>query len=100
MGAITNRGEKPLPFERLLIDLSTPFINVTADQIDSKIEATQKTLCDSLGLDYSALAQWDEATGLLVITHSWGRRRQGSGQRFTQQDIAWLATTISRGEAI
>ncbi len=100
MGAITNRGEKPLPFERLLIDLSTPFINVTADQIDSKIEATQKTLCDSLGLDYSALAQWDEATGLLVITHSWVADGKVSGQRFAQQDIAWLATTISRGEAI
>jgi hypothetical protein len=47
--------QEPLRFERLLIDLSKPFTNLAAERIDRTIEATQKTLCDTLELDHSTI---------------------------------------------
>jgi formate hydrogenlyase transcriptional activator len=52
-------------FERLLADISTFFINLPADRIDSEIDAAQCRVCECLGLDLAALWQWsDEVTDL------------------------------------
>ncbi|TFG38572.1 MAG: hypothetical protein E4H48_10375, partial [Syntrophobacterales bacterium] len=44
-----------LPFERLLAEISTFFINLPADQIGNQIVAAQKRICELLDLDRSAL---------------------------------------------
>jgi transcriptional regulator with GAF, ATPase, and Fis domain len=57
-------------FERLLTDMSTVFINLSVDRIDSKIEELQGLMCDALALDRSSLFQASEDDPeTLVLTH-------------------------------
>ncbi|HTU50783.1 MAG TPA: sigma 54-interacting transcriptional regulator [Acidobacteriaceae bacterium] len=93
-------GEEQRHFERLITDVSLPFINSSGTHLDTDIEAALKAICDSLRLDYSALAQWDKAAELFVITHSWVVNGSVSGRRFPQKDIPWLAFSILRGKSI
>ena len=65
-----NEPQDLLPFERLLAEISTSFINLPADQIGNEIVAAQKRICELLDLDRSALlltAQDDP--GILLLTH-------------------------------
>jgi formate hydrogenlyase transcriptional activator len=50
--------EARLRFERLLADLSSGFINVPSGEVDHAIEAAQRRVCESLGLDVSVVWQW------------------------------------------
>lgn len=57
-------------FEKLLTDMSTVFINLPVDRIDSKIEELQGRMCDALALDRSSLFQAsEEDPETLVLTH-------------------------------
>lgn len=57
-------------FETLLLELSTQFINLPIDRIDSLIEDTQKRVCDFFGYDLSALWQWTtEGPYFMKCTH-------------------------------
>lgn len=49
--------DKPLRFEMVLAEISTLFINLPADRIDSEIESAQRRVCELLDLDRSALWQ-------------------------------------------
>ena len=66
-------GRKPpsiSAFERALVDISTRFINLPADRVDSEIMVAQREVCESLGIDISALWQRDlDHAGSLVSTH-------------------------------
>ncbi len=58
------------PFERLLTEISTLFINLPADQIDSEIIAAQSRICELLGIDRSTLWITSEVDpGVLLLTH-------------------------------
>lgn len=50
---------KPLPerlnFETLLAEISSRFINLPANQVDTQIDATLQLICDSLGVDESTI---------------------------------------------
>ena len=62
--------EERLQFEMLLADISSRFINLRADKVDSQIESAMKDVCQFLGLDLSALWQWsDEDLTCLMMTH-------------------------------
>jgi len=62
--------DKPLRFEMVLAEISTLFINLPADRIDSEIEAAQLRVCELLDLDRSALWQVLEAEpDILKLTH-------------------------------
>jgi formate hydrogenlyase transcriptional activator len=59
-----------LPFERLLTEISTLFINLPADQIDSEIVAAQRRICEFLDIDRSTLWRTsDDDPGVLLLTH-------------------------------
>ena len=74
---MTQSGIKPheeldglLPFERLLTEISTLFINLPADKIDSEIVAAQSRICEILDIDRSTL--WitsEDDPGMLLLTH-------------------------------
>ncbi|MES2219479.1 MAG: hypothetical protein V4587_00755, partial [Acidobacteriota bacterium] len=63
--------EQQSDFERLITGLSLRFIKSSGTSFDTNIEAALKTVCDSLSLDYSAVAQWDHGSEVFVVTHSW-----------------------------
>ena len=62
--------DEPLRLEGLLTDISTLFINLPADRIDSEIEAAQRRVCEFLDLDRSSLFQAPEGEPeTLLLTH-------------------------------
>ena len=92
-----------LPFERLLAEISTFFINLPADQIGNEIVAAQKRICELLDLDRSALlltAQDDP--GMLLLTHV--HQPPGSPpppDRLNARDFfPWTVQKILSGETI
>jgi transcriptional regulator with GAF, ATPase, and Fis domain len=57
-------------FEMQLAEISTFFINLPADRIDSEIEVAQRRVCEYLDLDRSALFQVPEGEpGSMLLTH-------------------------------
>ncbi len=93
-------GEEQRHFERLITDVSLPFINSSGSHLDTDIETALKAICNSLRLDFSALAQWDKTTELFVISHSSVVNGSVTGRKFSQQDIPWLAFSILRGKPV
>jgi hypothetical protein len=76
--------DKPLRFERLLAEISTFFINLPADRIDSEIGAAQRRVCEFLDLDRSSLFQVPEGEPeTLLLTHGLAPHgpARGVGQR-------------------
>jgi formate hydrogenlyase transcriptional activator len=62
--------EERLRFETLLSEISTRFINLPADEIDSGIKDAQRRICELLGLDRSTLWQSTEGKpGAMRLTH-------------------------------
>ena len=61
--------DKPLGFEMVLAEISTLFINLPTDRIDSEIEAAQRRVCELLDLDRSTLFQILEEEPGLLLTH-------------------------------
>jgi formate hydrogenlyase transcriptional activator len=64
------RLEEQLRFEMLLSDISSHFVNLSVDQIDSEIEDAQRRICECLGLHLSVLWQWSaEIPHSFTMTH-------------------------------
>jgi len=107
---MTQSGIKPheeldelLPFERLLAEISTFFINLPADQIGNQIVAAQKRICELLDLDRSALLLTDQDDpGMLLLTHV--HQPPGSPpppDRLNARDFyPWTVPKILSGETI
>jgi PAS domain S-box-containing protein len=92
-----------LPFERLLADISTLFINLPADQIDNEIAAAQSRICELLDIDRSTLwITFEVDPGVLLLTHI----HQPPGgpsppQRMSTKDFfPWSAKKVLAGETI
>jgi signal transduction histidine kinase len=58
-------------FERLLLDLSTGFINLPAARIDEAIDDGLRRIVEALDVDRSTLNSRSAATGRIEITHSY-----------------------------
>jgi formate hydrogenlyase transcriptional activator len=95
--------EERLRFETLLSEISTRFINLPAEQIDSGIEDAQHRICQLLGLDRSTLWQvCEREPGALRLTH-W-RLPPGSPSpsesMYAHQFFPWTAQKVLNGETV
>ncbi len=61
-------------FEKLLFELFVSFVNVSARQVDQKVEQTLQQIGTILGLDRTDFAQINKENGKLQITHSWAQK--------------------------
>jgi PAS domain S-box-containing protein len=62
--------EERLLFETLLVEISTHFINLPADQIDQSIEAAQRSICEYFRIDRSTIWQRSvQEPDRYVLTH-------------------------------
>ena len=92
-----------LPFERLLTEISTLFINLPADQIDNEIVAAQRRICELLDIDRSTL--WitsDIDPGVLLLTHIHQPPEIPSPpERMSTRDFfPWTAQRVLGGETL
>ena len=63
-----------LEFETLLLELSSGFINLPAEQVDHQIQHAQQLVCEFLGVDLSSLWQWrSEDSRMITLTHLYRR---------------------------
>jgi len=66
----SEESQKRLKSEALLISISSRFINLPADRIDSEVEDAQRRICELLDFDRCSLWQIVEAEpGALLLTH-------------------------------
>jgi PAS domain S-box-containing protein len=92
-----------LQFEMRLADISVRFVDLPAEQLDGAIEDAQRLVCESLGLDLSALWQWSaEDPGLLTMTHIY-RSLEGPPlpePMDAQEYFPWCARQLEAGNLI
>ena len=66
----TDKVEERLQFDMLLTEISTDFVNLPVDRIDAAIVASQRRICEHLGIDRSVLWQVIEGTsGQMRLSH-------------------------------
>jgi formate hydrogenlyase transcriptional activator len=92
-----------LRFETLLAEISSHFVNLPADQIDSEIEDAQRRICEHLDLDRSTLWQACEGElGTLRLTHL--NHPSGSlspPERMNGRDFfPWITQKVLGGETV
>ena len=95
--------ESQLRFKTVLNEISTFFISLPAEKIDSSIEAAQARVCEFLGLDRSTLFQVpDEAPGTLLLTHVFQPPESRiPPERMNVKDYwPWTLKKVLRGETI
>lgn len=99
-GESLSAGQHP-GFEELLLEISTLFINLPVNSVDKVIEATQRKICESMGLDLAVLWQWsDKDANLMTITHLY--TVQGGPERPAEIDASqafpWIYQRMRDGE--
>ncbi|MFZ0612599.1 MAG: sigma 54-interacting transcriptional regulator [Desulfobacterales bacterium] len=92
-----------MKFETLLTEISTRFVNLPVEQIDSQIEDAQRRICECIGLDFTALWQSSIASARhYVLTHSY-RIPEGPAlpERMTADEyFPWCLKQVAAGEVI
>ncbi len=95
--------DKQLRFERLLAEISTFFINLPTDRIDSEIETAQHRVCKFLDLDRSALYLADEGDPeTVLLAHLYqtpGNRIPPEGTSLKEL-LPWVLPKVLGGETI
>ena len=92
-----------MPFERLLAEISTFFINLPADRIDNEIDAVQSRICELLDLDRSSL--WltsEDDPGMLLLTHIHQSPENPSPPEWMSANdyLPWTAQKVMGGETL
>ena len=97
-------------FESLMIEITSRFANVRMGEVDAAIQEAQRLLCESLGLDRSALFQYSEGeAGPLLRTHvyqrsdlalSLGEDAVAGREMDVRLQFPWLYEQIQRGETV
>jgi two-component system, LuxR family, sensor kinase FixL len=93
--------DERLRFESWLARLSTTFINLPVEEIDSQIERGLQQIVEFLGVDRSSLGQFSGDGGQLVITHSYVAMRFAG---FPRVDVApmmpWYTAQFRKGKIV
>jgi transcriptional regulator with GAF, ATPase, and Fis domain len=92
--------EDKLRFEMLLSELSARFVRVGSRTLDEEIVKAQQQIVEVLDLDRSVLGQLLEGGKGFVHTHSWYRPGLVPLSESAVKDLPWLASMLSRGEAV
>lgn len=77
MSGNKNTGREEAGFETLMVELSTRFINLPAQEVDTAIEEAQRRVCEYFNLGISAVFQWaSHDPDVFILTHLY---RPGGG---------------------
>src|SRR5512135_2828981 len=105
VGLLVNRAKRRQgeTVTTLIADLSSRFINLPAETVDREIEEAQRRVCESMGLDLSALWQWsDEPSRYFKMTHLY--RPLGGPpvpERFDAEEVfPWCLKQLLAGKVV
>ena len=95
--------EEQLQFERVLVEISRRFINLTADLLDTGIGDAQRRVCECLKLDISALWQWSTGVPRISrLTHVY-RRFEGPpipDPMYAHEFFPWCQQQLEEGRIV
>ena len=93
-----------LEFEQLIARLSTRFINIDAQRIDTNFNEALAELGDFVGADRSFLLQFDEIKQTVNCTHEWCSSNTSSLMEYItdipMQTIPWLMQNLQQGKVV
>jgi signal transduction histidine kinase len=93
--------DERLRFESLLARLSTAFIRLPAEAVDSEIERGLRQIAEFLGIDRSGLVQFSEDGSELIVTHSFARPGVHPFPRVNLAPLLpWYSERIRCGEVL
>ena len=94
--------ERLLAFEELLSDLSSRFVNLSPDAVDSEIESALRRVCEPLGIDFSVLWQWSALDPTVITpTHVYvAPQETRSGEPIRQESFPWVESEIRAGRTV
>ena len=84
----TNQAQAAIDFEELLGDLSSSFVRISIEEIDSEVERWLEKIALTMGADRSSVFQMDPDGGGVCVTQQW------SGPGVTTPDIRGLKTNV------
>ena len=94
-------GNESLRFERLLLELSTSFINVPAVALDTAIESGLRRIVEFLDIDRSTLSVVSPDTGHFNATHSWARPGLSPvSSNVSSRTFPWVLAQMRAGKPI
>jgi formate hydrogenlyase transcriptional activator len=97
----TEELQTELEFEKLLSAISRAFINLSPTLVDGEIENCLRRLAEGFDTDRAFIAEFDVATGSLIVTHSFDRPGiPPNPGRIVKEMFPWLYEHILEGEII
>lgn len=91
-------------FEKLILDLSTLFINIPYDKVDNEIETSIKKLCRFSNTDAGYLFLFDDDKNTMNLNYLWERKNMNFSRSQLQQmkndTIGWYMNTMKAGQVI
>ena len=98
---VTQSIQERLRFETMLADLSTRFINLAADQIDTEIVNHLKQIAETLEIDRCSVAEYNTDKTKLKVTHAYavpGVARMPD--LVINKKLPWYNKKLQRGESL
>ncbi|WP_182864726.1 sigma 54-interacting transcriptional regulator [Rhodopirellula sp. JC639] len=94
--------QERLNFEQLLANLSAGFVNLPCDQIDSRIDASLKSLVEFLGNDRSSFIEFGDDADHVIVSHSYaaGDCRPFPIGPFAVDRLPWYINQFRSGNTV
>lgn len=93
--------DERLRFETLLADLSATFVNLPADEIDTRIEWSLRRITEFLDIDRSSFGEYLAESRQFLVTHSYVRQGFPPCPLRTLDDhLPWFAERIGQGHVL
>jgi formate hydrogenlyase transcriptional activator len=91
-----------LPFETLVAELSTRFINLPPEEVDHQIEDALRRVCELLDIDLAVLWQWSpEAPGVISPTHAYPALDvTQAAEPLRQEQFPWVVEQMLAGRRV
>jgi transcriptional regulator with GAF, ATPase, and Fis domain len=100
-GRRQHAADVSVSFERLLLGLSTTFIDLAPDGIDAHITDVLARVATFLDLDRSHVAQRKREDGRLYVSHQWARDQRWRIPPFIPDEaVPWMIGEAFRGKLI
>ncbi|MEP6774144.1 MAG: HD domain-containing phosphohydrolase [Chloroflexota bacterium] len=90
--------------ERLLLAISTNFINLDSAEVDNGVRQALRALGSHMNVDRCYVMQFERSEALLTVTHEWGAigvvPLSGILNKMSTKAIPWLHSRLSAGETV
>lgn len=90
-------SETHLNLEKLLVNISSMFVNIPAQQVDKQIVVALRQIAKTLRLDSNGFGQYTPEKNQFFVTHSWTTKKLQKYRRFPNFNLApYFPWTLDR----